>query len=39
MIQKTGQMGVPVNIITFDYDAEKIVIGFDRGKLTHLLGL
>jgi len=37
MIQKTGQMGVPVSIITFSDDTEGIVIGFDQEKLTHLL--
>lgn len=39
MIQKTGQMGVPVSIITFDDDTEEIVLGFNQEKLTHLLNL
>jgi glutaredoxin 3 len=34
MINKTGQMGVPVT----DIDGQ-IVIGFDRGKLRQLLGI
>lgn len=34
MIQKTGQMGVPVT----DIDGE-IVIGFDQARLQELLGL
>jgi glutaredoxin-like YruB-family protein len=34
MIQKTGQLGVPVT----DIDGE-IVIGFDQKKLSQLLGL
>ena len=34
MIQKTGQMGVPV----IDIDG-KIVIGFDQPKLKELLGI
>ncbi len=34
MIQKTGQMGVPVT----DIDGE-IVIGFDQPRLRQLLGL
>jgi len=34
MIQKSGQMGVPVT----DIDGE-IVIGFDQSKLKELLGL
>lgn len=34
MIEKSGQMGVPV----IDVDGE-IIIGFERGKLKQLLGL
>lgn len=34
MIEKSGQMGVPV--IEVD---EKIVVGFDKGRLTELLNL
>ena len=34
MIEKTGQMGVPV--IEVD---NNIIIGFDKGKLTQLLNL
>ena len=34
MIDKTGQLGVPVT----DID-DQIVIGFDKSKLKHLLGL
>ena len=34
MIQKTGQLGVPVTEID-----GKIVIGFDRGKISQLLGI
>ena len=39
MIQKTGQMSVPVSILTFDDDKEEIILGFNQEKLTHLLGL
>jgi len=39
MIQKTGQMGVPVSIVTFDDDVEKIIIGFDQSRLEGLLGI
>jgi glutaredoxin 3 len=41
MIQKTGQMVVPVSIIIFDdaEEKEEIVIGFDREKLIEVLGL
>ncbi len=34
LIQKSGQMGVPV----LDIDG-SIVVGFDKGKITKLLGL
>lgn len=34
MLDKTHQFGVPVIIID-----DKIVIGFDRGKINQLLGL
>jgi glutaredoxin len=34
MIQKTGQMGVPV--IEID---DKIIIGFDKPKISELLGI
>ncbi len=34
MINKSGQLGVPV----IDIDG-KLVIGFDRGKISQLLGL
>ncbi len=35
MIDKSGQMGVPVIII----DDKDVVIGFDRNALTKLLGI
>lgn len=41
MVQKTGQMGVPVSIITLD-DAEateRIVLGFDKVQISSILGL
>ncbi|HTY45418.1 MAG TPA: glutaredoxin domain-containing protein [Patescibacteria group bacterium] len=34
MIQKSGQMGVPV----LDIDGE-IIVGFDKAKITQVLGL
>ena len=34
MIDKSGQMGVPVIFID-----NEMIIGFDRAKLTNLLGL
>ena len=35
MIEKSGQMGVPVIVI----DDKDIVVGFDKNTLTKLLGL
>ena len=38
MVQKSGQMGVPV--ITVEKDGkEEIVVGFDQGRLAELLGV
>ncbi|MBP6925628.1 MAG: glutaredoxin family protein [Candidatus Pacebacteria bacterium] len=34
MVEKSGQMGVPVILI-----GDEMVIGFNEGKLTELLGL
>ncbi|MFH1426822.1 MAG: glutaredoxin family protein [Candidatus Kerfeldbacteria bacterium] len=42
MIEKSGQMGVPVIVIPGDMAAskkEEVVIGFDRDKLEELLGI
>ncbi len=39
MIEKSGQMGVPVIIVTKDDGSEEIIIGFDQGKLKSALGL
>jgi glutaredoxin-like YruB-family protein len=39
MIEKTGQMGVPVIIINDeDGSNEEIIIGFDRGRIVDVLG-
>lgn len=38
MIQKSGQMGVPVIVIGEGAD-ESIVVGYDRAKLAELLGV
>lgn len=35
MIKKSGQMGVPVTIIS--NGEEKVIVGFDRNKLTESL--
>ena len=34
MIEKSGQMGVPVIVI-----GDELIVGFDRPKITQLLGL
>ncbi len=36
MIQKSGQMGVPVTVISGE-DNEELVIGFDQERLAELL--
>lgn len=36
MVQKSGQMGVPVIVITKD-DKETIIVGFDRAKIEAVL--
>lgn len=38
MIQKSGQMGVPVIIINKG-NQEDVVVGFDQGKISELLGI
>lgn len=39
MIQKSGQMGVPVTIITGDDGKEEVLVGFDKEKLNSALGI
>lgn len=42
MVQKSGQMGVPVSIISFEDEQtnpEAIIVGFDQEKIIHLLGI
>ena len=38
MMEKSGQMGVPVIIIEAD-GKEEIITGFDKEKITQVLGL
>lgn len=38
MVQKTGQMGVPVIIIEKDGN-EEVIVGFDKQKINETLGL
>ncbi len=35
MIEKSGQMGVPVTII----DGKKVIVGFDKSRLAKELGI
>lgn len=39
MIEKSGQMGVPVILVVKDDGSEEIIVGFDEGKLKAALGL
>lgn len=39
MTKLSGQMGVPVTIITDDAGKQNIVVGFDKGQLNQLLNL
>lgn len=38
MIEKSGQMGVPVTIVG-EGDKEEIIIGFDQNRLSQALGV
>jgi len=39
MVQKTGQMGVPVSVIKFADGKEEVILGFDREKIAKILSL
>jgi len=39
MVEKTGQMGVPVTEILYDDAESEYIIGFDRTKLASVLGV
>lgn len=39
MIDKSGQMGVPVTVITGDDGKEEVLVGFDKEKLNLALGV
>lgn len=39
MIQKSGQMGVPVTIVTSDDGKEEVIVGFDKDKLNSVLAI
>ncbi len=39
LIDKSGQMGVPVTEITYDDGKTEYILGFDRPRLEKILGL
>lgn len=39
MVKMSGQMGVPVTLITHDDDSKVLIIGFDQARLSKELGL
>lgn len=39
MIEMSGQMGVPVTVITDEEGKETLIVGFDRTRLASALGL
>jgi glutaredoxin-like YruB-family protein len=39
MIQKSGQMGVPVIVVSKEGEEDKIMVGFDKDKLSAALGI
>ena len=39
MIKKSGQMGVPVTVITNDKGEETLIVGFDRKRIDKELNL
>lgn len=38
MVEKTGQMGVPVTEIQYEDAEPEFIIGFDKDKLSHIVG-
>lgn len=39
MIKKTGKMAVPVIVVTGESGKEDVIVGFDKEKLSSLLGV
>jgi len=39
MVAKSGQMGVPVSIITTDDNKEEVIVGFDKERISELLNI
>jgi glutaredoxin 3 len=39
MLEKTGQMGVPVIVVEKEGEEEQVVVGFEESKIRELLGM
>lgn len=39
MVKRSGQMGVPVVVVTDESGKEDLIVGFDRDRLVQALGL
>ena len=39
MVQKSQQLGVPVSVVQFADNTERVIVGFDQLQLSRLLGL
>ena len=39
MVEKSGHMGVPVILVKGDDGKEEVLVGFDKYKLSQLLGI
>ncbi len=39
MVEKTGQMGVPVTEIQYEEEESEYIVGFDKTRLSQILGL
>ncbi len=39
MVQRTGQMGVPVTEVAREGKEPEFVVGFDKGRLAKILGI
>ena len=39
MVEKTGQMGVPVIMIGEEGEESEVITGFDKNRISQLLGL
>ena len=39
MVDKSGQMGVPVTVIVNDKNQEEVIVGFDKERINQLLNI